>query len=161
VTVTESQRCDRSHVMVTSWSRHTHIVTSHGHSMCQRSQLTGMRTVGGKVHSHNSNCIYSVAESNGDSIEFSLSNAEQRDSWLNSGHRTLAADTIPVPTPVFQTPPVANRNPINNQLAEALQQLSENLNRGSAPKPHQLKARIPDIFDGSDPHKLNHFLFQC
>jgi len=24
-----------------------------------------------------------------------------------------------------------------------------------------LKARIPDIFDGSDPHKLNHFLFQC
>jgi len=31
-----------------------------------------------KVHSHNSNCIYSVAESNGDSIEFSLSIAEQR-----------------------------------------------------------------------------------
>ena len=68
---------------------------------------------------------------------------------------------IPVPTPVFQTPPVADRNPVNNQLAEALQQLSENLNRGSAPKPHQSKARIPDIFDGSDPHKLNHFLFQC
>jgi len=37
-----------------------------------------MRTVGGKVHSHNSNCIYSVAESNGDFIEFSLSIAEQR-----------------------------------------------------------------------------------
>jgi len=68
---------------------------------------------------------------------------------------------IPVPTPVFQTPPVADRNPVNNQLAEALQQLSENLNRGSVPKPHQSKARIPDTFDGSDPHKLNHFLFQC
>jgi len=27
---------------------------------------------------------------------------------------------IPVPTPVFQTPPVANRNPVNNYLAEAL-----------------------------------------
>ena len=27
---------------------------------------------------------------------------------------------IPVLTPVFQTPPVADRNPINNQLAEAL-----------------------------------------
>ena len=26
------------------------------------------------------------------SIEFSLSNSEQRDSWLNSGHRTLDAD---------------------------------------------------------------------
>jgi len=37
----------------------------------------------------------------------------------------------------------------------------ENLNRGSAPKPHQSKAHIPDTFDGSDSHKLNHFLFQC
>jgi len=26
------------------------------------------------------------------SIEFSLSNSKQRDSWLNSGHRTLDAD---------------------------------------------------------------------
>jgi len=68
---------------------------------------------------------------------------------------------IPVPTPVFQTLSVADRNPINNQLAEVLQQLLENLNRGSAPKPHQSKARILDIFDSSDPHKLNHFLFQC
>jgi len=68
---------------------------------------------------------------------------------------------IPVSTPVFQTPPVADCSPVNNQLAKALRQLSENLNRGSAPKPHQLKARIPDIFNGSDPHKLNHFLFQC
>jgi len=69
---------------------------------------------------------------------------------------------IPAPTPVFQTsPPVADRNPINNQLAEVLQQLLENLNRGLAPKPLQSKARILDTFDGSDPHKLNHFLFQC
>ena len=66
---------------------------------------------------------------------------------------------IPVLTPVFQTPPVADRNPINNQLAKALRQLSENLNRGSAPKPQQSKAHILDTFDGSDSHKLNHFLF--
>jgi len=69
--------------------------------------------------------------------------------------------SIPVPTPVFQTSPVADCSPVNNQLAEALRQLLENLNRGSAPKPHQSKACIPDIFDGSNPHKLNHFLFQC
>jgi len=31
------------------------------------------------------------------SIEFSLSNSEQRDSWLNSGHRTLDTDTATVP----------------------------------------------------------------
>jgi len=73
--------------------------------------------------------------------------------WVNA--------PIPVSTPVFQTPPVAAHNPVNNQLAEALRQLSENLNRGSALKPHQLKAHILDIFDGSNPHKLNHFLFQC
>ena len=30
------------------------------------------------MHSHNSNCIYSIAKSNRDSIEFSLSIAEQR-----------------------------------------------------------------------------------
>ena len=53
-----------------------------------------MRTVGDKVHSHNSNCIYSVAESNRDSIEFSLSITEQRAvgfilAWsLASLHRT-------------------------------------------------------------------------
>jgi len=68
---------------------------------------------------------------------------------------------IPVPTPVFQTPSITDCNPINNQLAEALRQLSENLNRGLAPKPYQLKVHILDTFDGSDPHKLNHFLFQC
>jgi len=28
------------------------------------------------------------------SIEFSLSNAEQRDSWLNSGYRSLATDIL-------------------------------------------------------------------
>jgi len=30
------------------------------------------------------------------SIEFSLSNSEQRDSWLNSSHWTLDADKLPV-----------------------------------------------------------------
>jgi len=37
-------------------------------------------------------CI-SSREMSENSIEFSLSNFEQRDSWLNSGHRTLDADT--------------------------------------------------------------------
>ena len=52
--VTESQRCDSSHRMVMSqWS--------HSHRMWQRDHLMDIRTVGDKVHSHNSNCIYSVA----------------------------------------------------------------------------------------------------
>jgi len=37
-------------------------------------------------------CI-SSRELSENSIEFSLSNSEQRDSWLNSGHWTLDADT--------------------------------------------------------------------
>ena len=36
-------------------------------------------------------CI-SSREMSENSIEFSLSNSEQRDSWLNSGHRALDAD---------------------------------------------------------------------
>ena len=47
---------------VIEWS---HMVTSHSHSMWQRSQQMDMRTVGDKVHSHNSNCIYSVENPTG------------------------------------------------------------------------------------------------
>jgi len=36
------------------------------------------------------------------SIEFSLSNSEQRDSWLNSGYRTLDADTSMMGKPRLQ-----------------------------------------------------------
>jgi len=47
-----------------------------------------------------SKCIATVVkcinsrEMSENSIEFSLSNSEQRDSWLNSGHRTLDADIV-------------------------------------------------------------------
>jgi len=50
------------------------------------------------MHSHDSNCIYSVAKSNGDSIKFSLSIAEQRAvgfilAWsLTSLHRDFLSD---------------------------------------------------------------------
>jgi len=37
-------------------------------------------------------CI-SSRELSENSIEFSLSSSEQRDSWLNSGHQTLDADS--------------------------------------------------------------------
>jgi len=62
VIVTKSQRYDQGHRMVMSWSYHTH---SHSHRMWQRSQLMDMRTVGDRIHSHNSNCIYSIANLTG------------------------------------------------------------------------------------------------
>jgi len=37
-------------------------------------------------------CISNIRKSNGNSIEFSLSDAKQRNSWLNSGYRTLATN---------------------------------------------------------------------
>ena len=58
--VIDSQRYNRSHRMVISWSHHNE-VTSHSYGIWQRSHLIDMRTVEDKVHSHNSNCIYSVA----------------------------------------------------------------------------------------------------
>ena len=50
------KRCDSGHRIVT-----LHRVTSHSHGMWLKSQLmSNMRTIGDKVHSYDSNCIYSV-----------------------------------------------------------------------------------------------------
>jgi len=74
----DSHKSHKGVTEVTEWSHHGHITHSHKSRSQHVTKKSGMRTVGGKVHSHNSNCIYSVAESNRDSIEFSLSITEQR-----------------------------------------------------------------------------------
>ena len=54
------------------------------------------------------------------SIKFSLSNSEQRDSWLNSGHRTLDADTkLPKPAKVYPLS-LAERNSLDTWIDEEL-----------------------------------------
>ena len=68
------------------WQQSCHIgVTSHSHSMWQRSQLTSnIEIIGDKEHSHNSNCIYSIVNL----IETLLSSLCQiliKSSWLYSG----------------------------------------------------------------------------
>ena len=79
MTVTESQRCDISHRMVTS-----HGVTSHSHSIWQRSQLTSnLETMRDKKHSHNSNCIYSIVNLTG-TLSSSLCQMLIKSSWLYS-----------------------------------------------------------------------------
>jgi len=55
-----------------------------GHSMWQRNQLMDMRTVGDKTHSHDSNCIYSVANLMGTLLS-SLCQTLTKSSWLYSG----------------------------------------------------------------------------
>ena len=53
----------------------------------------------------------------------------------------------------------------NEQLAEVLSRLANTLNTNQTPAPNTnsrgTKARIPDTFSGTEPDKLNNFLFQC
>ena len=52
----------------------------------------------------------------------------------------------------------------NEQLAEVLGQLTNTLNPNQTPSPNtntrETKAHIPDTFSGTEPDKLNNFLFQ-
>ena len=56
-------------------------------------------------------------------------------------------------------------NNTNKQLAEVLSRLAHTLNTNQTPGPNTnsrgTKARIPDTFSGTEPDKLNNFLFQC
>ena len=53
----------------------------------------------------------------------------------------------------------------NEQLAKVLGQLANTLNANQTPGPNTnsrgTKARIPNTFSGTEPDKLNNFLFQC
>ena len=53
----------------------------------------------------------------------------------------------------------------NEQLAEVLGRLANTLNANQTPGPNTnsrgTKACIPDTFSGTEPDKLNNFLFQC
>jgi len=56
-------------------------------------------------------------------------------------------------------------NNTNEQLAEVLGRLANTLNSNQTPRPNTnsrgTKARIPNTFSGTEPDKLNNFLFQC
>jgi len=53
----------------------------------------------------------------------------------------------------------------NEQLAEVLGRLTNTLDSNQTPSPNTntrgTKAYIPDTFSGTEPDKLNNFLFQC
>ena len=53
----------------------------------------------------------------------------------------------------------------NEQLAEVLSWLANTLNSNQTPGPNTnsrgTKACIPNTFSGTEPNKLNNFLFQC
>ena len=56
-------------------------------------------------------------------------------------------------------------NNTNEQLAKVLSQLANTLNSNQTSRPNTnsrgTKAHIPNTFSGTEPNKLNNFLFQC
>ena len=70
----------------------------------------------------------------------------------------------PVPSTCSRSKPCQSDN-TNEQLAKVLGQLANTLNANQTPGPNTnsrgTKARIPNTFSGTEPDKLNNFLFQC
>ena len=60
---------------------------------------------------------------------------------------------------------LCQNNNTNKQLADVFSWLINTLNANQTPSPNnnsrETKAYIPDIFSGTEPDKLNNFLFQC
>ena len=69
---------------------------------------------------------------------------------------TNLAANRPTSSTRSQSKPRQSKN-TNEQLAEVLGQLANTLNTNS----RGTKACIPDTFSGTEPDKLNNFLFQC
>jgi len=69
----------------------------------------------------------------------------------------------PVAPIIESNPFISQSNPSvhlpSTNLINALRHLSNTL--GQPPIAPPVKVRIPDVFDGMDPHQLHHFLFQC
>ena len=79
---------------------------------------------------------------------------------------SLASDSMssqPV-APIIESNPFTSQSnpsvhPPSANIINALRHLSNTLERPPIAPP--VKVRVPDVFDGTDPHQLHHFLFQC
>jgi retrotransposon gag protein len=85
------------------------------------------------------------------------------------GDESPEGTNTPTETPVVQqepqqTDPIPSRQgSLDNtaNLAEAIMLMTETLKNRDAPSGKRAKAKEPDIFDGSDPKKLNNFILLC
>jgi len=79
---------------------------------------------------------------------------------------SLISDSMPsqpaAPT-IKSNPFISQSNPSahlpSTDIINALRHLSNTLEQPPIASP--VKVRVPDVFDGTDPHRLHHFLFQC
>jgi len=66
--------------------------------------------------------------------------------------------------PIIESNPFISQSnpsvhPPSAEIINAIRHLSNTLGRPPVAPP--VKVRVPDVFDGTDPHQLHHFLFQC
>jgi len=85
---------------------------------------------------------------------------------LQSRPTSLTSDSMssqPVIPIIESNPFISQSNPSvhppSANIVNALRHLSNTLGRPPVAPP--VKVRVPDVFDGTDPHQLHHFLFQC
>ena len=88
--------------------------------------------------------------------------------WKDAPTTNPITNTITANRPTSSThswsKPYRSEN-TNEKLAEVLGRLANTLNSNQTPSPNTntkgTKACIPDTFSGTEPNKLNNFLFQC
>ena len=84
--------------------------------------------------------------------------------WEDAPTTTNLASNRPTSSTHSWSKPYRSNN-TNEQLAEVLSRLANTLNANQTPGPNTnsrgTKAHIPDTFSGTEPDKLNNFLFQC
>ena len=87
------------------------------------------------------------------------------DRWTTNPITNLAANRPTFSTRSWSKSCRSNNTNTNEQLAKVLGRLANTLNTNQTPGPNtnlrETKARIPNTFSGTEPDKLNNFLFQC
>jgi len=94
--------------------------------------------------------------------------ADNDPNWKDAPTTNPTTNTITANRPTSSThlwsKPCQSDN-TNKQLADVLSQLANTLDSNQTPSPNTntrgTKAHIPDTFSGTEPNKLNNFLFQC
>jgi len=87
------------------------------------------------------------------------------DAPTTNPNTNLAANRPTFSTRSRSKPHQSGNTNTNEQLAKVLGRLANTLNTNQTPRPNTnsrgTKARIPNTFSGTEPEKLNNFLFQC
>jgi len=90
-------------------------------------------------------------------------NPNWEDAPVNSSTNNNTANRLTSSTHSWSKPCQSDNT--NEQLAEVLGRLANTLNSDQTPRPNTnsrgTKARISNTFSGTEPDKLNNFLFQC